>query len=145
MLVPNNEETLRFGVDFLCINAVTIPNTYPLPGMDDCIDSLGEANMFENLNVLPGYLQVPITDEDKKKKHLLLTLALTATNASRFVCAMRQLRSNARWVLSPWAFVGKHVWYISTMWSSFLEIIASKFEKTMRFLHYSGKVEWHFG
>jgi hypothetical protein len=39
VLVPKPDGSLRCFVDFRKLNSITIPDTYPLPRMDECIDS----------------------------------------------------------------------------------------------------------
>ena len=46
VLVPKPDGTLRFCVDYRKLNALTPRDTYPLPRMDECIDSLGDATIF---------------------------------------------------------------------------------------------------
>ena len=46
---------------------MTISDTYPLPRMEDCIDSLGEARLFTTLDALWGYWQVPIAERDRDR------------------------------------------------------------------------------
>ena len=48
-------------------DAVTIRDVYPLPRMDDYIDSLGEASVFTTLDCNSGYWQIPIREEDRDK------------------------------------------------------------------------------
>ena len=67
VLAPKKDGTLRFCVDYRRLNAATIPDTYPLPRMDDSIDSLGQAKIFSVLDALWGYWQVPISEEDRDK------------------------------------------------------------------------------
>ena len=55
LLAPKKDGTLRFCVDFRRLNTLTIPDTHPLPRMEDCIDSLGEARLFTTLDALWGY------------------------------------------------------------------------------------------
>ena len=61
LLVPKSDGTLRFCTDFRKVNAVTVPDSYPLPRMEDCIDSLGSATHVSKLDLLKGYWQVPLT------------------------------------------------------------------------------------
>ena len=46
---------------------MTVKDSYPLPRMDECIDSLGEAKVFSTLDAYSGYWQLPIKEEDKPK------------------------------------------------------------------------------
>ena len=39
----------------------------PLPRMDDCIDSLGDAQVFTTLDCNFGYWQIPVAQDDRDK------------------------------------------------------------------------------
>ena len=67
VLVPKPDGSLRFCVDYRKLNSITIPDTYPLPRMDECIDSLGDAAVFTTLDCNSGYWQIPVHPEDKDK------------------------------------------------------------------------------
>ena len=67
VLVPKKDGTLRFCVDYRKLNAATIRDSYPIPRMDECIDSLGEATVFTTLDCNSGYWQIPLAEEDKNK------------------------------------------------------------------------------
>ncbi len=58
---------LRFCVDYRKLNAITISDTYPIPCMDECIDSLGSAKIFSTLDCNSGYWQIPIAEKDRDK------------------------------------------------------------------------------
>ena len=58
---------MRFCADFRRLNLATVADTYPLPRMDDSIDSLGDARVFTTLDALWGYWQVPVAKEDRDK------------------------------------------------------------------------------
>ena len=45
ILVPKSDGSVRFCTDFRKVNAVTKPDTYPLPRVDDYIDKIGSANV----------------------------------------------------------------------------------------------------
>ena len=51
----------RFITDYRRVNAVTVPDSYPLPRMEDCVDNIGTAKFVTKLDMLKGYWQVPLT------------------------------------------------------------------------------------
>lgn len=61
MLAPESDGTPRFCTDFHKVNTVTVPDSFPLPRMKDCIDSIGPAVYITKLDLLKGYWQVPLT------------------------------------------------------------------------------------
>ena len=67
VIVPKPDGTPRFCVDYRRLNAVTVRDSYPLPRMDDCIDSLGHARVFTTLDAMCGYWQLPIRPGDMEK------------------------------------------------------------------------------
>ncbi len=42
---------------------MTVPDSYPLPRMEDCIDNIGSACFVTKLDMLKGYWQVPLTSQ----------------------------------------------------------------------------------
>jgi len=67
VLFPTKDDTLRFCVDYRLLNVVTKKDSYPLPGMDECIDSLGEATVLSRLDCNARYWQVAIALDDREK------------------------------------------------------------------------------
>ena len=67
VLVPKTYGSIRFCCDYRRLNAKTVPDAYPLPRMDNCLDSLGDAEIFTTLDCNAGYWQVPVAPEDLDK------------------------------------------------------------------------------
>lgn len=67
VLAPKHDGTVRFCVDYLRLNAVTVRDSCPLPRMVDCLDSLSTAQFSTTLDCNSGYWQVPIAAEDRHK------------------------------------------------------------------------------
>mgnify|MGYP003411260331 FL=1 len=67
VLITKKDGSVRFCVDYRKLNALTVKDTYPLPRMDECLDSLGDAFLFTTLDCNSRYWQIQVTDEDKDK------------------------------------------------------------------------------
>ena len=59
VLLPKKDGSLRLCVDYRRLNAKTVANSYPLPRIDDFLDSLGDAQIFRTRNCNAGYGKVP--------------------------------------------------------------------------------------
>ena len=57
----------RFCVDYRKLNAVTIPDKFPIPRQSDILASLSGAQVLSSLDVLSGFTQLELADEDIKK------------------------------------------------------------------------------
>ena len=60
LLEGKPDSTPRFITDFRKVNAATVLDSYPLPRMEDCVDTLGAARYVSKLDLLKGYRQVPL-------------------------------------------------------------------------------------
>lgn len=67
VLVPKPDESLRFCIDYRWPNAISIRDTYPIPGMQYTVDSLGEATWISTLDADSGHWQVPMAEGDQDK------------------------------------------------------------------------------
>jgi len=66
-VVLRKDGSPRFCVGYRRLNAVTKKDSYPIPRMEDCIDSLGDARVFSTLDCNAGYWQIPMAPEDIDK------------------------------------------------------------------------------
>ncbi len=69
-MAPKLDGSLRFCVDYRRLNALTFEDTYPIPRVDDCIDSLGDSRLFKTLDCSSGYHQVSFWSEYREKTTL---------------------------------------------------------------------------
>ena len=56
----------KFCVDYRKLNNVTVKDSYPLPRIDDTLDSVAGARCFSILDLASGYWQVGLTNKTKK-------------------------------------------------------------------------------
>ena len=67
VLVKKKDGTKRFCVDYRKLNHVTIKDAYPIPRIDDSLDTLNGSKWFSTLDLASGYWQVELEDEAKEK------------------------------------------------------------------------------
>jgi len=49
------------------LNAVTYYDTYPLPHIDTCLNSMDGSSLFSTLDLRSGYHNIPIREQDRDK------------------------------------------------------------------------------
>lgn len=65
VLVHKKNGGVRLCIDFRDLNRKTIKQHYPLPRINDQIDSLCEARYFTTLDMKDGFYQMEIEEESK--------------------------------------------------------------------------------
>ncbi|KAG1514733.1 hypothetical protein G6F45_011487 [Rhizopus arrhizus] len=66
ILVKKKNGEYRMVIDYRKLNAVTKKDSYPLPRIDDLLDTLGKASIFSALDMRAGFHQVPLEEESKE-------------------------------------------------------------------------------
>lgn len=67
VFVPKRDGSLRFCAYYRRLNTVLLQDKYPNPLMDECIDSLGKAQIFSTLNANLGYWHIEMDNKDVEK------------------------------------------------------------------------------
>ena len=67
VLVKKKSGEMRFCVDYRRLNAVTLKDSYPLPRIDDTLDTLSNSKYFSILDMQAAYMQVEIDPKDWHK------------------------------------------------------------------------------
>jgi len=84
VLVQKKDGTIRFYIDYRKVNGVTVKDSYPLPRIDDCLDTLSGSHWFCTLDSASGYWQVEMAEKDKEKTALSTGSGLYQFNAMPF-------------------------------------------------------------
>ena len=57
----------RFCIDFRGVNKITHKDTFPLPVINEVLSSLGNAKYFSSMDLMAGYWQIKMNEEDIEK------------------------------------------------------------------------------
>ncbi|KAG1418570.1 hypothetical protein G6F58_005022 [Rhizopus delemar] len=66
ILVKKKNGEYRMVIDYRKLNTVTKKDSYPLPRIDDLLDTLGKAKIFSALDMRAGFHQVPVEESSKE-------------------------------------------------------------------------------
>ena len=67
ILVDKDDGTKRFVVDYRELNKDTIPDTYPLPSVDEMLEQSFGCRFFSELDLASGYWAIPIMEANRCK------------------------------------------------------------------------------
>ena len=62
VMVPKPDKTKRICIDYRKLNAITIPDGFPLPRVLDILDSLAGSTIFTTLDLKAGYWQTKLDE-----------------------------------------------------------------------------------
>ncbi|UYV75151.1 K02A2.6-like [Cordylochernes scorpioides] len=67
ILVKKRDGKYRFCVDYRKLNDVTVKDVYPIPRIDEVLDTLHGSKYFSAIDLKSGYWQVEVEEKDKEK------------------------------------------------------------------------------
>ena len=67
VLAKKRDGGVRFCVDFRRMNEITRKDAYPLPRIDDTLETLSQPQLFSTLDLASGYWQVELAEESREK------------------------------------------------------------------------------
>ncbi|UYV62216.1 hypothetical protein LAZ67_1008247, partial [Cordylochernes scorpioides] len=84
ILVRKRDGNWRFCVDYRKLNSITVKDVYPIPRIDDVMDTLQGSRYFTAIDLRSGYWQVEIEEQDKKKTAFTTSHGLYVFNVMPF-------------------------------------------------------------
>ncbi len=82
--VIKKDGTLRFCVDYRKLNAATKKDSYPLPRIDELLETLKDAKYFCCLDLYSGYWQIKVAKQDREKTAFITHCGLFEFNVMPF-------------------------------------------------------------
>jgi hypothetical protein len=106
LLVKKPDGSWRTTIDYRKLNSLTIPDSYPMPRIDDMLDRLNGSKYFSKLDMTDGFWQILLDEESKEYTGFATTskfwqwkvLPMGAMNSpSAFQRAMDQVLGELKW------------------------------------------------
>lgn len=76
LLIPKSEGTNRFCTDYRKVIKVTVPDSHPLPLIEDLLDSVGNSKFITKIDLQKGYYQIGLSEEAKTISALITPFGL---------------------------------------------------------------------
>ncbi|GFT80018.1 retrovirus-related Pol polyprotein from transposon 297 [Nephila pilipes] len=75
-MVPKSNGDWRPSGDFRKLNAATVPDRYPVPHIQDCLQVLENKRIFSILDLAKAYHQIPVQEVDIPKTTVTIPFRL---------------------------------------------------------------------
>ena len=67
VMVRKRDGSVRPCIDYRRLNTVTVPDAFPLPRTEDCLDAMSGSVLFSTLDITSAYNQIPVNEDDIPK------------------------------------------------------------------------------
>ncbi|GFQ96992.1 hypothetical protein TNCT_627931 [Trichonephila clavata] len=84
ILVRKRDNTWCFCVDYRRLNRITNKDVYPLPRIDDTLNSLKGSKFFSSMDLSSGYWQIEVDEADREKTAFITPEGLYEFNVMSF-------------------------------------------------------------
>jgi hypothetical protein len=76
ILVRKKDDSWRFVVDYRAVNAVTVPDAYPLPNIQEILDWVGGNQWYSVMDLDSGFWQIEMDEASKQKTAFASSMGL---------------------------------------------------------------------
>ena len=66
LVKKKDTDNTRFCVDYRKLNKVTIKDYFPIPNIEEMLDSLGGTNFYSTLDLRSGFFQIAMEEQSKQ-------------------------------------------------------------------------------
>lgn len=84
VVVTKKDGSLRLCIDCRKLNSCSSRDAFPLPRIEEALESLGQAKYFSTLDLTSGYWQVEVAEHDKHKTAFSTPMGLFEANRMPF-------------------------------------------------------------
>ena len=94
VMVKKNNDKWRMYVYFIDLNKACSKDSFPLPKIDQLVDSTAEHKLLSFMDSFSGYNQIMMDEEDQEKTAFVISQALYCYKVMHF--GLKNARSHTR-------------------------------------------------